>query len=158
MDLRGACQSPLFMGFSRQAYRSGLPRPPPGDLPHPGMEPASPALQAESLPLSHQGSLQTSSQLVNFSYPSPPIGLDPGTLRWIWNPPFSNISSPAFLLSARGPGLPLNSRMMHWGSPPSHPHSVPVAPELICRFPPFLLLLSSCGMAWLLLEAPAESM
>ena len=73
------------------------------------MEPASPALQADSLPLSHQGSLQTSSQLVNFPYQSPPIGLDPGTLRWIWNPPFPNISSPAFLLSARGPALPLNS-------------------------------------------------
>ena len=35
-----------------------LPCPPPGDLPDPGIEPASPALQADSLPLSHQGSLQ----------------------------------------------------------------------------------------------------
>ena len=32
------------MGFSRQAYRSGLPFSPPGDLPHPGIEPMSPAL------------------------------------------------------------------------------------------------------------------
>ena len=39
-----ACQAPLFMGFSRQEYRSGLPCPPPGNLPNPGMEPTSPAL------------------------------------------------------------------------------------------------------------------
>ena len=39
-----ACQAPLFMGFSRQAYWSGLPCPPPGDLPDPGIEPVSPAL------------------------------------------------------------------------------------------------------------------
>ena len=37
-------------GFSRQEYWSGLPRPPPGDLPNPGIEPRSPALQADSLP------------------------------------------------------------------------------------------------------------
>ena len=42
-----ACQAPLSMGFSRQEYWSGLPSPPPGDLPDPGIEPAflmSPAL------------------------------------------------------------------------------------------------------------------
>ena len=44
------------MGFSRQEYWSGLPFPSPGDLPDPGIEPMSPALQADSLPLSHQGS------------------------------------------------------------------------------------------------------
>ena len=43
-------------GFSRQEYWSGLPFPPPGDLPDPGIEPESPALQVDSLPLSHQGS------------------------------------------------------------------------------------------------------
>ena len=37
-------------GFSRQEYWSGLPFPPPGDLPNPGIEPGSPALQADSLP------------------------------------------------------------------------------------------------------------
>ena len=36
-----ACQAPLPMGFSRQEYWSGLPRPPPGDLPDPGIEPTS---------------------------------------------------------------------------------------------------------------------
>ena len=47
-----AHQVPLSMGFSRQEHWSGLPCPPPGDLPSPGTEPAAPALQAESLPLS----------------------------------------------------------------------------------------------------------
>ena len=38
------------MGFSRQEYWSGLPLPSPGNLPNPGIEPESPALQADSLP------------------------------------------------------------------------------------------------------------
>ena len=37
-----ACQAPLSMGFSRQEYWSELPCSPPGDLPDPGIEPASP--------------------------------------------------------------------------------------------------------------------
>ena len=44
-----ALQAPLHMGFSRQEYWSGLPFPSPGDLPNPGIEPGSPALQADSL-------------------------------------------------------------------------------------------------------------
>ena len=44
-----AHQSPLSMGFSRQEYWSGLPFPSPGDLPDPGIEPVSPALQGNSL-------------------------------------------------------------------------------------------------------------
>ena len=45
-----ARQAPLAMGSSRQEYWSGLPCPPPGDLPNPQVEPGSPALQADSLP------------------------------------------------------------------------------------------------------------
>ena len=45
-----ACQVSLSMGFSRQEYWSGLPFPSPGDLPEPGIEPRSPALQADALP------------------------------------------------------------------------------------------------------------
>ena len=45
-----ASQVPLSMGFSRQEYWSGLSFPSPGDLPDPGIEPESPALQADSLP------------------------------------------------------------------------------------------------------------
>ena len=44
-----AIQAPLSMGFSRQEPWSGLPCPPPGDLPHPGTEPRPPALQVDSL-------------------------------------------------------------------------------------------------------------
>ena len=43
-----ARQASLSMGLSRQEYWSGLPCPPPGDLPDPRTEPASPALQADS--------------------------------------------------------------------------------------------------------------
>ena len=39
-----ARQDPLSVGFSRQEYWSGLPFPPPGHLPHPGIKPTSPAL------------------------------------------------------------------------------------------------------------------
>ena len=55
-----ARQALLSMGFSRQEYWRGLPCPSPGDLPNPGIEPASPvspALQADSLstgkPIAH---------------------------------------------------------------------------------------------------------
>ena len=45
-----AHQAPLPVGFPRQELRSGLPFPSPGDLPNPGIEPGSPALQADILP------------------------------------------------------------------------------------------------------------
>jgi len=43
-----ACQAPLSLGYLRQEYWSGLPFPPPGDLPNQGMEPTSPALHTIS--------------------------------------------------------------------------------------------------------------
>ena len=51
-----AYQAPPSMGFSRQEYWSGLPFPSPGDLPDQRIKPGSPALQADALPSSHQGS------------------------------------------------------------------------------------------------------
>ena len=51
-----AHQTPLSMVFSRQENWSGLPFPSPGDLPDPGIEPVSPALQVDFLPLRPQGS------------------------------------------------------------------------------------------------------
>ena len=53
-------QAPLSLGFLRQEYWSGLPFPPPGDFPHPGIKLTSafPALEVDSLPLSHLGSLK----------------------------------------------------------------------------------------------------
>ena len=67
-----AHQAPLSVGFSRQAYWSGVPFSSPGDLPYPGIEPASPvspALKVDSLPaeppgkprLNHLSSVQFSS-------------------------------------------------------------------------------------------------
>ena len=44
-----AYQAPPSMGFSRQEYWSGLPYPSSGDLPNPGIEPRSPAFQADAL-------------------------------------------------------------------------------------------------------------
>ena len=53
------CQAPLSMGFSGQEYWNALPCPPPGDLPNPGVKPASlmsPALAGEFfLPLAPPG-------------------------------------------------------------------------------------------------------
>ena len=48
-------QAPPSMEFSRQEYWSGLPFPSPGDLPDPGIEPGSPALQADALPSESPG-------------------------------------------------------------------------------------------------------
>ena len=45
-----ARQAPLSMGILQARNWSGLPYPTPGDLPDPGIEPGSPALQADSLP------------------------------------------------------------------------------------------------------------
>ena len=69
-----ALQAPLFMGFSRQEYWSGMPSPSPGDLPNPGIEPGSPALQADALPSEPPGKpyiiFEISAKLMNaFQYP-----------------------------------------------------------------------------------------
>ena len=50
-----ACQAALSMGFPRQEYWSGLPFPSPGYLPDPGIEPLSPALEADALTSEPQG-------------------------------------------------------------------------------------------------------
>ena len=56
-----AHQAPLSVGFPQQEYWSGLPFPSPGDLPDPGIEPRSPALQADSLPSEPPGKRITAS-------------------------------------------------------------------------------------------------
>ena len=62
----GAHQASLSMGFSRQEYWSGLPFPSPGDLPNPGIEPRSPAMQEDSLPSELPG--KYSSRICFFPY------------------------------------------------------------------------------------------
>ena len=62
-----AHQAPLSMGFFRQEYRNGLPFPPPGDLPRPGIEAetsGSPALQVDCLPAKPSGRASLVSQVV----------------------------------------------------------------------------------------------
>ena len=49
------CQAPLSMGFPMQEYWSGMPLPPVGDLPNPGIKAVSPAVQPESLPTEPSG-------------------------------------------------------------------------------------------------------
>ena len=50
-----ACQTPLSLGFPRKECCNGLPFPSPGDLPDLGINPASPALQVDSLPTELRG-------------------------------------------------------------------------------------------------------
>ena len=56
------------MGFSRQEYWSGLPFPSPGDLPNPGIKPAYPTWQADSLPLSQLRSPISKAEFSKFGY------------------------------------------------------------------------------------------
>ena len=86
-----AHQAPLSIGFSRQAYWSGSPCSPPGDLSDPGIKPMSPALQVASLPLSHRGS--------PWACLKPPLGLISDLLRsahitpsWIYYLILTNIN------------------------------------------------------------------
>ena len=61
-----AHQTPLSMGFCRQEYWNGLSFPPPGNLPNPGIEPASPALQVGLKWTSSQHSYFQSFKMVMF--------------------------------------------------------------------------------------------
>ena len=54
------------MEFSKQEYWSGLPFPPPEDLPNLGSNPCLPHWQVDSLPLSHQGSQESENQTLGF--------------------------------------------------------------------------------------------
>ena len=67
MDCSPPDQAPPSMGFSRQEYWSGSPCLSPRDLPNPGIEPESPAMKADSLPLSHCGSPWGKGMLQKFS-------------------------------------------------------------------------------------------
>ena len=83
-----ACQAPLSMEFSRQEYWSGLPFPFPGDLPNPGIEPASLALEGMFLTTAAAKSLQSCPTLCDPRDGSPPGFPVPGilqarTLEWV---------------------------------------------------------------------------
>ena len=76
-----AYQAPLSMEFSRQEYWSGLPFPSPGDLSDPGIEPKSPALQADTLPSEPPGKSDLPREVLKsafLSYPVSKISHSPG--------------------------------------------------------------------------------
>ena len=62
-----ALQALLSMEFSRQEYWSGLPFPSPEDLPDPGIEPRSPALQADALASEPQFHQELACHLISFT-------------------------------------------------------------------------------------------
>ena len=81
-----ACQAPLSVGFSRQSYWSGLPFLSPEALPDPGIEPRSPARQADSLLIELPGKPEF--------FPSPALIDLPGILGKslsLWWPQFSPV-------------------------------------------------------------------
>ena len=80
------CSPPLSMGFSRQDYCSGLPFPPPGEFPNPGIEPMS--LMSSALAAAAAKSLQSFLTLCDPIDGSPPGSPVPGilqarTLEWV---------------------------------------------------------------------------
>ena len=82
----------MFMEFSRQEYCSGLPFPTPGYLPNPGLEPKSPALQADSFPPETPGKPKQS----------------------LWNSPGKNTGAGChFLLQGIFPNQGLNPSLLH---------------------------------------------
>ena len=68
------------MGFSRQEHWSGLPCPPLGNLPNPGIEPRSPTLQADSLPTEPPGKPQKVFVWQNLGLNQGPLGLQSNSL------------------------------------------------------------------------------
>ena len=103
-----AHQAPPSMGFSRQECWSGLPFPSPGDLPDPGIEPGSPALQADTLPSESPGKPPTIvwPQVNNREGTQP----HPSTENWI-----KDLLSMAPPIRTR-PGFPLSQSLLSGNS------------------------------------------
>ena len=100
-----ALQAPLSMGYFRQGYWSGLPCPPPRDLPDPGIKPWSSASQADSLQLSHQGSPHIQSVKVKVAQSCPTLCGPMDYTYSPWNSPGQNAGVVAFPFS-RGSSQP----------------------------------------------------
>ena len=96
-------------GFPRQEYYRGLPLPSPGDVPNPGIKPAFPAWQADSLPLSHEERKSESCSIVSNS-------LQPHGLYSPWNSPGQNSGvGGRSLLQRIFPTHELNPGLWHCG-------------------------------------------
>ena len=96
-------QAPLFIGFSRQEYWSGLPCPSPGDHPDPGIEPGSAALQADPLTSEPPEKPNFWRHFQIYKYKEQHNNLHvfiPGFYRYQHSPNlFSSSSNPAFFLN-----------------------------------------------------------
>ena len=89
-----AYQAPSSMGFSRQEYWSRLPFPSPGNLPNPGIEPGSPALQTDAIPSGPPGKPKLESVAHKRLPACPPC------LTW------GQASGPRVMAPAPGPQIP----------------------------------------------------
>ena len=78
-----AYQAPWTMGFTRQEYWSGLPWPSPGDLPDPGIEPGSSALQPDTLPSEPPGKPWETYRLLFIYNRTLKIRLQQSGLSWV---------------------------------------------------------------------------
>ena len=103
--------SPPSLGFSRQEHWSGLPFPSEGDLPNPGIEPRSPALQADFI---CSGGLRPLVELC-----VEPAGLC-GRCTGVAVPLRVVPSCPGLRPPGGGPGLPSRARRGPWRPPPAH--------------------------------------
>ena len=123
------------MGFPRQEYRNELPFHSPRDLPNPGIEPRFPALQEDSLPLSHQGSLMhcTSLGLFYFNLLSNSLESIVQTRKWRLEEIKESVTITEFDPSA---GLAPNAWLLPvpWAS--EHTHVEPAVPWLTLPKPP----------------------
>ena len=137
-----AYQAPPSMGFSRQEYWSGLPFPSSGDLPDPGIEPRSPALQADTLPSEPPG--KPTKALCTYIKGSDYISLS--SLSGSWAPCVSAVISTFSLLiyspfsATNNPNNPVSS-----ASCASFPHFIICLPSLLYHG----LVTDSCSTWWL---------
>ena len=86
---------PSSVGFSKQEYWSGLPCPPPGALPDPEIEHGSPAMQTDSLPLSHRVSPK---HRINKEFTRESHSLQPARPLCSWNSPGKNTGISSYSL------------------------------------------------------------
>ena len=116
-----AHHAPLSMGFSRQEYWSGLPFPPPGDLPDPGIHPGSPALAGGFFTIWATWEVFIYSQYERSVNERPggfavPLNFD---FLWILNSSLNRNSSkagphPNFMGREKVANPPSNARSLYW--------------------------------------------
>ena len=114
-----AQHAPLSMGFPRQAYWSGLPFPPPADLPNPGIEPASPALVGRFFNTEPPGKARAKTRDVAkyriMHKTAPPRR----GIIWVQRQPVQRMRNPAL----KTPRLEVLLKLARLLAPPPHTHT-----------------------------------